>query len=98
MAHAAALSDSRLPAAHDWARAQSVAEATLRRAQAGVVFRRTWPCDDAFARLQELEADPRRSGLLDSTRDLRDGLSVVEVFTAWPDNAAVLASMEFTLV
>jgi hypothetical protein len=93
MANAAASTDS--CNARDRARAQSVVEATLRKARAGIVCRRTWPDAQALARLEAQRADPRvrRPDWLDSTLDLRDGLSVVEVFTASPQTQALLASL-----
>jgi hypothetical protein len=99
MANAAALSDSRNSIAPDESRAQFVAQAILRKVQAGVVCRRTWPTDDTLSRLQELDADPRlrRTGLIDSTRDLRNGLSVVEVFATSPDAAAAFDTAEIAL-
>jgi hypothetical protein len=70
------------PIAVDWARMQ--AARTLVRAameSAAVVYRRTWPTLEATVQLHEL-ADPgvEGNGWLDSSLDLRDGLSVVEVF------------------
>lgn len=70
-------------AANDWAR--SHAARTLVRAAMNsnaVVYRRTWPTLEAIETLGEAEYDPalRFNGFLDSTLDLRDGLSVVEVF------------------
>jgi hypothetical protein len=90
-ATAPALTDSYDAVTHEWVRAQSVAEAALRKAQAGVVCRRTWPCDDG--------ANPRHlSRLSDSTRDLRQGLSVVEVFTSSPEAAVDFASNDLAYV
>ena len=71
------------PIAADWARAQ--AARTLVRAAMGsaaVVYRRTWPTQESNELRNEVGDDPRLScnGWLDSTLDLRDGLSVVEVF------------------
>ena len=73
------------PIAADWARAQ--AARTLVRAAMGsaaVVYRRTWPTQEANELLNDVGYDPRLAcnGWLDSTLDLRDGLSVVEVFSA----------------
>ena len=73
------------PIAADWARAQ--AARTLVRAAMGsaaVVYRRTWPTQESNELLNDVGYDPRLScnGWLDSTLDLRDGLSVVEVFSA----------------
>ena len=70
------------PIAADWARAQ--AARTLVRAamdSAALVYRRTWPTLEATVQLHEA-AEPRveSNGWLDSSLDLRDGLSVVEVF------------------
>jgi hypothetical protein len=55
-----------------------------------VVYRRTWPTLDAIETLAEAEYDPslRFNGFMDSTLDLRDGLSVVEVFAPIDDTAA----------
>lgn len=79
-------------AAHDWARAQ-VARAMVRAAMNSdaVVYRRTWPSQDAVDLLGEAAAGAKRGGdgWLDSTLALRDGLSVVEVF-APIDECAVL--------
>ena len=85
MSNAAAFIDSTNAIANDWARAQSAR--TLVRAVMGssnVVYRRTWPTKEAIDLLGEAEYDPRLAcnGWLDSTLDLRDGLSVVEVFAA----------------
>ncbi len=75
----------------------------LARGQAGrtaigsdVVYRRTWPSREAAGMLGEAGVDATLAwnGWLDSTLDLRDGLSVVEVF-APTDEAAVL--QEFML-
>ena len=79
------------PIAADWARAQ--AARTLVRAAMGsaaVVYRRTWPTKESNELLNEAGYDPRLScnGWLDSTLDLRDGLSVVEVFSAHEAGAA----------
>ena len=72
-------------AANEWARAQT-ARTMVRAAMnsTGVVYRRTWPSQEAIEMLSELEYDPKLAwnGWLDSTLDLRDGLSVVEVFAA----------------
>ena len=73
------------PIAADWARAQ--AARTLVRAAMGsaaVVYRRTWPTQESNELLNDVGYDPRLAcnGWLDSTLDLRDGLSVVEVFSA----------------
>ena len=84
------------PIAADWARAQ--AARTLVRAAMGsaaVVYRRTWPSQESNDLLNEVGDDARLTcnGWLDSTLDLRDGLSVVEVFA---DQEAAVAS-EITL-
>jgi hypothetical protein len=79
-------------AANDWARGQ--AARTLVRAAKNsnaVVYRRTWPTLEAIETLGEAEYDPslRFDGFLDSTLDLRDGLSVVEVFAPIDEPAAL---------
>ena len=50
----------------------------------GLVYRRTWPTAQSLDWMEELGLDPRGAcdGWLDSSLDLRDGLSVVEVFAA----------------
>ena len=55
-----------------------------------VVYRRTWPSQEAMAHLSELEFEPNPTwnAWIDSTLDLRDGLSVVEVFAPIDDLAA----------
>jgi len=73
------------PVAADWARAQAVR--TLVRAAMGsaaVVYRRTWPTAESAEVTNDVAAGRRLggNGWLDSTLDLRDGLSVVEVFAA----------------
>lgn len=73
------------PVAVDWARAQ--AARTLVRAAMGsaaVVYRRTWPMAESVNVMNDVAVDRRLggNGWLDSTLDLRDGLSVVEVFAA----------------
>ena len=69
--------------ANDWARSQT-ARTMVRAAMNSnaVVYRRTWPTLEAIETLGDAEYDPalRFNGFLDSTLDLRDGLSVVEVF------------------
>ena len=78
-------------AAHDWARAQA-ARTMVRAAMnsSAVVYRRTWPSQDAVDMLGHAEAGARRpcDGWIDSTLALRDGLSVVEVFAPLDDEAA----------
>jgi hypothetical protein len=81
MLHAATTPDTTTanPIAADWARAQ--AARTLVRAamdSAAVVYRRTWPILETTVMLHDAGRDS--NGWLDSTLDLRDGLSVVEVF------------------
>jgi hypothetical protein len=51
---------------------------------AGIVYRRVWPTPQSLDWLDEMSLDAAviATGWLDSTLDLRDGLSVVEVFTA----------------
>ena len=86
MFHAATAIDTATanPIAADWARAQ--AARTLVRAAMGSaagVYRRTWPTPESVELLNDIGYDPRLAcnGWLDSTLDLRDGLSVVEVFS-----------------
>ena len=85
-------------AANDWARSQA-ARTLVRAAMNGnaVVYRRTWPTLEAIETLGEAEYDPalRFNGFLDSTLDLRDGLSVVEVFAPIGEPAAL---QEFALL
>jgi len=85
MFHAATSPDTTTanPIAADWARAQ--AARTLVRAamdSAAVVYRRTWPTLETTVMLHDAGDDAGRdsNGWLDSSLDLRDGLSVVEVF------------------
>jgi hypothetical protein len=81
-------------AARDWARAQ--AARTMARAALnsdGVVYRRTWPCLDAADTADS--AKRAGDGWNDSTLDLRQGLSVVEVFDTTDDTAAL---QEFALL
>jgi hypothetical protein len=85
-------------AANEWARSQ--AARTLVRAAMNsnaVVYRRTWPTLEAIETLGEAEYDPalQFDGFLDSTLDLRDGLSVVEVFAPIDEPAAL---QEFALL
>jgi hypothetical protein len=86
---------SHAAAAAEWARSQA-ARAMVRAAMssADVVYRRTWPSTEAIDLLGDAEYDPalRCDGWLDSTLDLRDGLSVVEVFTPM-DQRAVLQAL-----
>jgi len=90
MAKAKKLVDSFNAIAADWARAQAAVEATLRGAREGVISLRTWPTPEEPARRidagdeSRLEAD----GWVASTIDLREGLSVVEVFTPSPEAEA----------
>jgi hypothetical protein len=81
-------------AANEWARSQT-ARTMVRAAMhsTNVVYRRTWPSQEAIDLLSELEYDPKLAwnGWLDSTLDLRDGLSVVEVFAAIDEPAALHA-------
>jgi hypothetical protein len=80
-------------AAHDWARSQA-ARTMVRAAMNSnaVVYRRTWPSAEAIDTLGDAEYDPslRFNGFLDSTLDLRDGLSVVEVFAPIDEPAALM--------
>ena len=79
-------------AANEWARTQA-ARTMVRAAMNSnaVVYRRTWPSQEAIEQLGEAEYDPtlRFNGFLDSTLDLRDGLSVVEVFAPIDEPAAL---------
>ena len=98
MVHAADFIASTNAAAAEWARARTAR--TLVRAamhSPDVVYRRTWPSKEALALLAELEFDPRlaRNGWLDSTLDLRDGLSVVEVFAAGEEEPAAATPEAF---
>ena len=79
-------------AANDWARSQT-ARTMVRAAMNSnaVVYRRTWPTLEAIETLGDAEYDPslRFNGFMDSTLDLRDGLSVVEVFAPIDEPAAL---------
>jgi hypothetical protein len=85
MVNAAAYIANTNASAQEWARART-ARTMVRAAMNSrdVVYRRTWPSKEAIDLLSELEYDPKLAwnGWLDSTLDLRDGLSVVEVFAA----------------
>jgi hypothetical protein len=85
-------------AANEWARSQT-ARTMVRAAMNSnaVVYRRTWPTLEAIEMLGEAEYDPslRFNGFMDSTLDLRDGLSVVEVFAPIDEPAAL---QEFALL
>jgi len=85
-------------AANEWARSQT-ARTMVRAAMNSnaVVYRRTWPTLEAIEMLGEAEYDPalRFNGFMDSTLDLRDGLSVVEVFAPIEEPAAL---QEFALL
>ena len=85
-------------AANEWARTQA-ARTMVRAAMNSnaVVYRRTWPTLEAIETLGDAEYDPalRFNGFLDSTLDLRDGLSVVEVFAPIDEPAAL---QEFALL
>ena len=86
------------PAANDWARSQA-ARTMVRAAMNSnaVVYRRTWPSQEAIDLHSELDFDMKLpcNGWLDSTLDLRDGLSVVEVFAPIDEPAAL---QEFALL
>ena len=74
------------------ANARARAARTMVRAamnSSNVVYRPTWPSQDAVDMLGRAEAGARRScdGWLDSTLALRDGLSVVEVFATFDESA-----------
>ena len=85
-------------AANEWARTQT-ARTMVRAAMNSnaVVYRRTWPSQEAIDLLSDAEYDPKLTcnGWLDSTLDLRDGLSVVEVFAPIDEPAAL---QEFALL
>ena len=85
-------------AANEWARTQT-ARTMVRAAMNSnaVVYRRTWPTLEAIEMLGDAEYDPslRFNGFMDSTLDLRDGLSVVEVFAPIEEPVAL---QEFALL
>ena len=95
---AAAIATATQQAAHDWARSQT-ARTMVRAAMNSnaVIYRRTWPTLEAIETLGEAEYDPalKFNGFMDSTLDLRDGLSVVEVFALIGDCDAL---QEFALL
>ena len=95
---AAAIAPATQHAANDWARRQA-ARTMVRAAMNSnaVIYRRTWPTLEAIETLGEAEYDPalRFDGFMDSTLDLRDGLSVVEVFAPIGDDEAL---QEFALL
>ena len=84
--------------ANEWARSQA-ARTMVRAAMNSnaVIYRRTWPTLEAIETLGDAEYDPalRFDGFLDSTLDLRDGLSVVEVFAPISEPEAL---QEFALL
>jgi len=89
---AATIAPATQQAANDWARSQA-ARTMVRAAMNSnaVIYRRTWPTLEAIETLDETEYDPslKFSGFMDSTLDLRDGLSVVEVFAPISDSDAL---------
>jgi hypothetical protein len=89
---AAAIASAHHQAANDWARSQA-ARTMVRAAMNSnaVIYRRTWPTLEAIESLGEAEYDPalKFNGFMDSTLDLRDGLSVVEVFAPINDSDAL---------
>ena len=95
---AAAIAPVTQQAANDWARSQT-ARTMVRAAMNSnaVIYRRTWPTLEAIETLGEAEYDPtlKFDGFMDSTLDLRDGLSVVEVFAPIGDCEAL---QEFALL
>jgi len=95
---AAAIASATHDAANDWARRQA-ARTMVRAAISSnaVVYRRTWPTLEATEQLGEAGRDPalRFDGFMDSTLDLRDGLSVVEVFAPIESSDAL---QEFALL
>jgi hypothetical protein len=92
MSAAATIAPATQHAANDWARSQA-ARTMVRAAMNsnGVIYRRTWPSLEAIETLGEAEYDPslKFNGFMDSTLDLRDGLSVVEVFAPISDSDAL---------
>jgi len=94
----AAIAPSTQHAANEWARNQA-ARTMVRAAMNSnaVIYHRTWPTLEAIETLGDAEYDPalRFNGFLDSTLDLRDGLSVVEVFAPINEPAAL---QEFALL
>ncbi len=94
----AAIASSTQQAANEWARSQA-ARTMVRAAMNSnaVIYRRTWPTLEAIETLGDAEYDPalRFDGFLDSTLDLRDGLSVVEVFAPISEPEAL---QEFALL
>jgi hypothetical protein len=85
-------------AANDWARSQTAR--TMARAAMNsnaVVYRPTWPAKESSELPRDAEYDLKLpcDGWHDSTLDLRDGLSVVEVFTTIDEAAAL---QEFALL
>ena len=98
MSAAAAIAPVTELAANDWAHRQA-ARTMVRAAMNShaVVYRRTWPTLEAIETLCDAEYDPalRFDGFMDSTLDLRDGLSVVEVFAPIADSDAL---QEFALL
>ncbi len=95
---AAAIAPVTQHAANDWARTQA-ARTMVRAAMNSnaVIYRRTWPTLEAIETLSDAEYDPalQFDGFMDSTLDLRDGLSVVEVFAPICDCDAL---QEFALL
>jgi hypothetical protein len=80
--------------AADWDRARSEPAPRLRAAPNGVVWLRTWPPEaPELLDLHDRDAHRRGAGWFDSTLDLRDGLSVIEVHAESAELAAVLAAM-----
>jgi hypothetical protein len=84
------------PVALDWAKncIEPPAPPVLK---SGAVWRRTWPAeasprDDSGARTP----GARQAGWFDSTQDLRDGLTVIELHAATPELALALAGLGFT--
>lgn len=96
MADAAAFIADTNAIAREWARAQS-ARTMVRAAMNSrdVIYRRTWPSKESIDHMIELGYDPKLAcdGWLDSTIDLRDGLSVVEVFAAADEPRAMFETM-----
>ena len=98
MSAAAAIAPATQHAANDWARRQATRTMVCAAMNSqAVVYRRTWPTLEAIETLGDAGYDPalRFDGFMDSTLDLRDGLSVVEVFAPIADSDAL---REFALL
>ena len=82
--------DSYNAIAQDWAQTQSGRRLGSLPPVRGVSYRRSWPDGQVLDALGDLDTRPAlaANGWLDSTLDLRDGLSVIEVY-ADPDPSEV---------